>query len=150
MIEKQHRSLVRDMKLALLSEIGARAIYHHLGRRVKEEELRAMLGELNEAGARTVERLQELMSSLGAKPRRTSFRRRALARALALVSKVIGVRIVLRICMNAEETVARWYQQYAMFFVQQGDQERAQTCQDLHQVKQQHAQVLGAWVSNLR
>ena len=150
MVDASHRALVRDMKLALLSEIGARSIYDHMGRRVRDEELRGVLAHLNEAGAESVRRLRELMIDLGARPRRTSFRRRALARGLAFASRVIGVRVVLRVCMNAEETVGRWYREYAHFLLNLEDPERAQVCQELATVKQQHAQALGAWVSNLR
>lgn len=149
-LAKARASLVRDMKLALLSEIGARSIYDHLRRHVRDEELRAVLVQLNEEGAESVRRLRELVQELGGRPRRTSFRRRALARALALASRVIGVRIVLRICLNAEETVGRWYQQYALFLLRLDDPERARVCQDLARVKQTHAQTLGAWVTNLR
>ena len=144
-----YRSLLRDMRLALLSEIGARAIYDHLSRHVKDPDLQALLVEHNETGAQNVERLRELMIGLGARPRRTSFRRRALARALALASRVIGVRVVLRIVMNAEETVSRWYQEYAMFLLRLGDEPRARICQELSGVKSRHAQAVGAWVSNL-
>jgi rubrerythrin len=149
MVDASHRSLIRDMKLALLSEIGARAIYDHMRRRVQDEDLRSLMVELNEAGLESVRRLRELMIDLGARPRRTSFRRRALARGLALASRVIGVRFVLRVCMNAEETVGRWYQEYALYLLRLEDPERAKTCQDLAQVKQRHAQALGAWVGNL-
>lgn len=150
MVGAEHRSLVRDMKLALLSEIGARSIYDHLGRQVKDEDLRALLVQLNEAGAESVMRLRELMIGLGARPRKTSFRRRFLARGLAMTSRVTGVRFALRICMNAEETVGRWYQSYGLFLMKLEDPDRARTCHELSQIKRQHAQVLGAWVGNLR
>lgn len=144
-----YHSLLRDMRLALLSEIGARSIYDHLRRCVKDPELRALMVEHNETGAANVARLRGLMISMGARPRRTSFRRRVLARALALASRVIGVRVVLRVVMHAEETVSRWYQEYALFLMRLGDEPRAQVCQELAGVKQRHAQALGAWVSNL-
>ena len=50
------RSLVRDMHLALLSEIGARSIFDHLARRVSNPELQAVLATLNEEGAQVVGR----------------------------------------------------------------------------------------------
>ena len=150
MVGAEHRTLVRDMKLALLSEIGARSIYDHLGRHVKDEDLRALLAQLNGTGEESVRRLRELMIDLGAQPRTTSLRRRALARGLALASRVTGVRFALRICMNAEETVGRWYQSYGLFLMKLDDPDRARVCQELSQIKRQHAQVLGAWVGNLR
>ncbi len=150
MVDARHRKLLREMRFALLSEIGARAIYDHLGRVVRDDSLRALLAELNAAGAENVATLRALMIELGARPRRTSFRRRVLARILATSSRVIGVRVVLRICMNAEETVGRWYRQYAHFFMRLGEEQRARTCEGLAVTKAQHAGALGAWVSNLR
>lgn len=143
-----YRSLVADMRLALLSEIGARAIYDHLGRRQPPGDLGSLLDELNDTGAESVARLRELMIGLGARPRKTSFRRRALARGLALASRVTGKRIVLRVCMNAEETVGRWYGEYAVFLMRIRDNDRALVCHELAAIKRRNAQVLGAWVSH--
>lgn len=147
---RAHASLVADMRLALLSEIGARAIYDHLARHVRDEVLRGVLVQLNHEGAEAVERLQGVIASLGARPKRTSLRRRALARVLALSSRVIGVRPVLRICLHAEQTVARWYSAYAHFLLRMGDEEPARTCGELERLKLRHAQVLGAWIQNAR
>ena len=143
------RSLLKDMHLALLSEIGARAVYDHMRKRAGDDELAALLARLNLDGAESVARLQRLMRELGGRPRRTSFRRRALARALAWSSRVTGRRLVLRICMNAEETVSRWYGEYARFLARIGATEQARVCQELQQVKRAHAQALGAWVTNM-
>ena len=138
------------MKLALLSEIGARAIYNHLGRHAHDEDLKSMLGKLNQEGAEVVVRLQDLIRGLGGRPRRTSFRRRAMARILALASRMIGMRPVLRVCLNAEETVERWYGEYCLFLMRLGDRERARTCTELAEIKHLHAQALSAWIQNLR
>lgn len=148
-LERAYRSLLRDMHLALLSEIGARSIYDHLGRIARDPELRAVLERLNHQGAESVTRLRELMIGLGGRPRRTSFRRRALARALSWTSRVTGMRPALRICQNAEETVSRWYAEYEIFLARIGDAERARVCGELARVKRLHSQALGAWVSNI-
>jgi len=148
-LERAYASLVEDMRLALLSEIGARSIYDHLGRRVKDPELKALLARLNLEGVESVARLQALIRGLGARARRTSFRRRALARLLAMASRLTGQRLVLRICWNAEETVGRWYASYAQFLLRLGDLERAQECEALRRVKRSHAQALEAWVANM-
>jgi hypothetical protein len=144
-----YRSLVADMRLALLSEIGARAIYDHLGRRLPDGELRSLLAHFNDTGTESVARLRDLMIGLGARARRTSLRRRALARGLALASRFTGRRLVLRICMNAEQTVGRWYAEYAIFLLRIGDRPRAQVCSELAEIKRRNAQVLSAWVDNL-
>ena len=137
------------MHLALLSEIGARSMYDHLSRRARDPALRALLERLNLEGADTVGRLRELMLGMGGRPRRTSRRRRALARLLALASRVVGVRPVLRVCHNAAETVSRWYGEYALFLARLGDHERARVCERLQGVKRLHAQALEAWVSRI-
>jgi hypothetical protein len=134
---------------ALLSEIGARAIYLHLARRYRRDDFQSLLLRLNEEGAESIARLQALMRDMGGRPRRTSLRRRVLARALAMLSSVFGLRFVLRICMDAEETVARWYAEYALFLMRLGEIERARTCEDLGRVKSRRAQTLSAWVTNL-
>lgn len=149
-LQRSYASLMKDMRLALLSEIGARAIYDHMRRRAGDPDLEELLTRLNQTGAESVARLQALIRDLGGRPRRTSFRRRALARALAMSSRVTGRRIVLRICLHAEETVGRWYGAYAQFLLRLGDVERARTCEELRRVKRVHAQALGAWVSNMR
>lgn len=147
---RARRLLLKDMGQALLSEIGARSIYDHLSRRVADPQLQGLLVQLNRQGIGSVARLQELMRGLGGRPRRTSFRRRAMARALCHGSRVIGVRTVLRVCAHAEETVSRWYTQYSAYFLAAGDLERARAFQELSTEKQVRARALGAWVTNLR
>lgn len=147
---RARRSLTDDMRLALLSEIGARAMYDHLGRHVRDEVLSRVLQQLNEEGAFAVEQLREIIGKLGARARRTSFRRRAIARGLALASRVSGPRPVLRLCQNAEQTVARWYSAYAHFLVRIGETEAARSCLELERLKLRHAQVLSAWIQNQR
>jgi len=149
-LERAYSSLLKDMHLTLLSEIGARSIYDHLGRLTRDPELRALLRRLNQEGAESVRQLQELMRGMGGRPRRTSLRRRALARVLALSSRVLGARLVLRLCQNAEETVGRWYADYGLFLARIGDVERARECETLAVIKRLHSQALGAWVTNLR
>ncbi len=146
---RAYRSLVRDVKLALLSEIGARSVMDHIARRAADEDLATVAREINEDGIILVERVQALIRSMGGKPRRTSFRRRALARVLVYGAPITGPRPPLRLIKHAEETVARWYAQYAVFLVRIGDHERAQAFEDLRVIKERHAQIIGAWVNNI-
>lgn len=148
-LRRAYRSLVADVKLALLSEIGARSVFDHIARRSRDQELATVATRLNEDGIYLVARVQELIRSMGGKPRRTSFRRRALARILVHGVPVTGLRPPLRLIRHAEETVARWYAQYAVFLVQIGDHERAQAFEDLRAIKERHAQTIGAWVNNI-
>ena len=147
---RSHRSLVADMRLALLSEIGARSAYDHLRGRVRDGDLEGLLARLNQEGAENVERLSALIRELGGLPPRTSLRRRILARLLAASTPIVGLRIVLRVCLNAEETVARWYGEYAHFLAALGQTTRARTCEQLRQVKLAHASALSAWITHMK
>ena len=113
------------------------------------EQFERVAKQLNEDGIWLVARVQELIRSMGGKPRRTSFRRRALARILVHGAPITGPRPALRLIRHAEETVARWYAQYALFLVRIGDHERAQAFEDLRAMKIRHAQTIGAWVDNI-
>jgi rubrerythrin len=149
-LESAYRSLVKDVRLALLSEIGARAAYYHLAQRTKDEELRELLLRLNQDGAEVVKCVQQLMREMGGRPRNTSFRRRALARILAQTTRLSGMRPALRLCHSAEETVSRWYAEYGQFLVRIQDLERARLFQELSVRKRRNASALGAWITNLR
>lgn len=144
-----YRSLVRDVKLALLSEIGARAVFDHIARRSRDVELGRMAEGMNREGIDLVARVQELIREMGGRPRRTSFRRRALARLLVHGAPIIGPRRVLRIVRDAELTVGRWYAEYALFLVRLGDEERALAFEELRAAKERRAMALSAWVDNL-
>jgi len=148
-LKPAYRSLLSEMRLALLSEIGARSIYDHLGRRAPQDDLQKLLRRLNVEGGESVEALRNLMIGMGGRPRRTSRRRRLLARVLAALSPVFGRRIVLRICLNAEETVARWYGEYAVYLTRLDDHARARTCEELRGVKLLHAGALEAWIGHM-
>ena len=143
------RSLVRDVKLALLSEIGARAVFDHIARRNKDPELMGLAGEFNREGIELVSEVQALMRALGARPRTTSFRRRALARVLVHGSPVIGVRRVLRVIRDAEATASRWYGEYALFLLKLGEVELAERFDALRAAKNRRAGALGAWADNV-
>lgn len=144
-----YRALARDVKLALLSEIGARAVFDHIARRARDPQLAAMATSFNREGIDFVSNVQDLLRSMGVRPRRTSLRRRALARALVMSAPVIGPRRVLRIIRDAERTVARWYAEYALFLVRAGDGERARAFEEMREHKERRANALSAWVDNL-
>ncbi len=150
-VEQQgaYRSLLKDLRRTLLSEIGARAVYDHIARRARDPELAGLATELNREGVDLVAIVQELMRGMGGRPRRTSLRRRILARLLVQSTWVTGARPALRLVRSAEETVSRWYGDYAQFLVRLGDHERAAAFEELRLVKQRRAMILGAWVDNL-
>ena len=142
-------SVARDVKIALLSEIGARAVTDHLARKVRDPELRALAVQLNEEGVGIVAHVQQLIRDMGATPRRTSFRRRALARGLVACRRLVGLRSVLRLLQHQEETLSRWYGQYAVFFYEIGEDVRAASFEGLRATKIRRSQAVGAWVQNM-
>ena len=144
--EEARQALVRELHLALLSEVGARSVCDHLRRIVRDAALDAVLARVNEEGATVVEEVQGLLRTLGAAPRRTSLRRRVLARLLASSARVLGPAPVVRIAQDASAKVARWYLQYAWFLAGHGALEEARTCQRLAATKRLHADSLAAFV----
>lgn len=142
-------SVARDVQLALLSEIGARALTDHLTRKVRDPELGRLAEELNEEGVHLVARVQQLLRDMGARARRTSLRRRALARALVAGRRVVGLRTVLRLLQHQEETLARWYGEYALFFARIDEEPRAAAFEELRVAKTRRAQAVATWVHNM-
>lgn len=149
--ERRHAlaSLERDVRIALLSEIGARAVTDHLARKVRDADLRRLAEELNAEGIALVAELQQLVRDMGGRPRRTSLRRRALARALVAARHVVGLRAVLRLLQHQEETLARWYAEYAQFLARIGEPVRATSFEGLRAAKQRRGQAVAAWVANM-
>ncbi|MEZ6014233.1 MAG: hypothetical protein R3F49_03910 [Planctomycetota bacterium] len=143
------RSLMLDARIALLSEIGARALTDHLARRVRDVELRRLAVGLNEEGVALVAEVQQLIRDMGGSPRRTSLRRRALARILVTSRHVVGLRTVLRLLQHQEETLSRWYGEYAVFLARIGEPVRATSFEVLRATKLRRAQAVGTWVSNM-
>jgi rubrerythrin len=136
------------MRLALHGELGARSLYGRMGRQVADEELARVFAALAEEEERQVERLRDLMEELGGRgPARS--RRRALTAALvAFAGRLLGPRPVLRLCQEAEATIARWYAAYEGYLLEAGEVEAARTCRTLALTKHRHAQILSAFLEN--
>lgn len=144
-----HQKLFADMREALLAEFGAQAVYALLAARTADPELAEVLGGFHLEEQDQVRRLGELMVALGARPRRGSARRRIAARLLVGSSRLFGERFVLRVCQDAEETVSRWYRDYALHLVRIGEIEAARECEQLSRIKGRHASTLRTWVEHL-
>lgn len=142
-------SLEADVRIALLSEIGARALTDHLARKVRDPDLQGLASTLNQEGIELVAEVQQLVRDMGGRPRRTSFRRRALARALVAARHVISLRAVLRLLQHQEETLARWYGEYALYLARIGETVRAASFDKLSATKRRRAEAVAAWVSNM-
>jgi demethoxyubiquinone hydroxylase (CLK1/Coq7/Cat5 family) len=145
---RPHDSLLREMRLALLSELGARAIYRDLARVLRDPALRDVLRSLAEESDGQVRELGRAMEQLGRRPPAASLRRRLLAGALALSTPLLGRRLVLRICAGASDRAARWYAYFQMHLLHLGRRDLASTCGRLSAVRRSHAQTLEAWVLN--
>ncbi len=142
-------SLQRDVCLALLSEIGARALTDHLARRVRDEDLRRLATGLNVEGLELVAHVQQLIRDMGGRPRRTSLRRRALARLLVAARHVVGLRTVLRLLWHQELTLSRWYGEYAHFLAWIDEPVRAASFDTLRATKQRRAAAVATWVEHM-
>jgi rubrerythrin len=142
--------LVRDMRRALRSELGAYSLYSLLPRVTRGAELRRLLDELRREEAGIVAEVRDLMASLGGRPERSRWTRSVAAWCLTVLAPVTGVRFALRLCHESESTVSRWYAEYAAFFASVGDRERAVAFHELSTRKRLHATRLAAFVTNLR
>lgn len=146
MSERAYSALLEDMRRAMLSEYGAFVVYSRLATCAEDQELRGVLLELANDESKQLERLCDLMRQLGGKPRPRSLRRWAAARALVSCRRFFGARFALRVCLDAEWTVSRWYAQYADYLTRVGKAAAATECQELALVKRRHSRVLQAWV----
>lgn len=138
----------RELRLALLSEFGARAALDQLGRLCRNRELARVLEQICGQIDRQIDELQGLLRGLGGRPPRRSLRRRVLAGGLTAFSLVVGLRFALRICVDASRSAWRGYHAYAAYFASHGEGPRARACAVLSDRKRQHAQVLETWVQH--
>jgi demethoxyubiquinone hydroxylase (CLK1/Coq7/Cat5 family) len=145
---RPHDSLLREMRLALLSELGARAIYRDLARLLRDPGLREVLRSLAEESDEQIRQLGQAMEALGRRPPRASPRRRLLAGVLALSTPLLGRRLVLRVCATACDRAARWYAYFQMHLLHVGRRDLARSCGRLSAVRRSHAQALEAWILN--
>ncbi len=144
----RHDALIRELRVALLAEFGAREIYARLSSYSRDPELAGMLGKLELEQIEVIDALRKLITELGDRPKRSSFRRALLARALALWARPFGPKLPLRISADAEETRARWYGHFQEYLVSVADEPRARVCHELQVTKIRHSNALHAWLDN--
>lgn len=135
-----------ELAEALRAERGALAAYRRLAQLVRDPELARLLVTFVEDERRQVEELLATTRALGIEPVRPSLRRRVLAELLAATVLLGARRMVLRLCLDAEETRARWYGHLGGFLRQQGEARFDASFARMARLKLQHAQALGAWV----
>lgn len=135
------------MHLALLAEFGAHALYGFLAQRSGDVELSSLLVRFRAEEEEQIDRLRKLIVALGGSPPARSLRRRLAAWLLYLTTWFGGRRIAMRLCLESEETIARWYAQYAVYLGEAGFAGHARTCGALSLTKRRHALALQAWVA---
>jgi hypothetical protein len=146
----RHHALLVDMRRALLAEFGAQAIYRDLVPRARDAALRDVLAGLHGEQAEQIERLRGVMQALGGRAATRSRRRRLLAWLLAAGSPLIGTRLVLRICCEAEATASRWYAQYAEYLALCGEKTASDTCAAMSLFKLRRSRLLEPWAQGSR
>lgn len=145
---RPHSILLHEMRLALLAEFGAGAVYADLSRWLRDSELKQLLEGLAQESAEQARQLAETMRALGGDPPRSSVRRRLLAAALALSTPILSRRMVLRICASAADKASRWYAYFQIHLLELGLFDQAAACARLSEVRRTHAQALDGWVQN--
>jgi len=139
--------LAGELRRALLAEFGARAIYRRLASAVRDEELARLLRELWVEQHEQVRAASSLFELCRQQPPRDSLRRRALAHVLASLRPVLGQRVILRICADAERTRSGDYARLSELFARTGALAHAQTARDCCTRSARHADALDAWVA---
>lgn len=148
MTQAPPKQLVVDMRLALLAEFGACAIYARLARQYENAPLGGVLQQLHADEGHQIEKLRALMTALGARPKARSLRRVCAAALLAGSARLGARSLALRLCYESEATVARWYDGYARYLREAGNASAARTCDELAFTKVHHAALLSAWVAH--
>lgn len=137
-----------DLMLALRSEFGARSLYPWLSWRVGPGELREVLRQVAREERQLVAELRQLLAEIGGDPPNSSLRRQCISLLIGALTLPFGARFALRLCLDAEETVGRWYDAHAACFASRGESQRARRCESLSLTKRRHAQVLRTFLSH--
>ncbi|MBM3989694.1 MAG: hypothetical protein FJ298_01670 [Planctomycetes bacterium] len=139
-------TLEEELGEALRAERGALAAYRRLAGYVRDAELARVLATFVEDEQRQIEELLATTRALGIEPVRPSLRRALLAELLAATVWLGARHMVLRLCLDAEETRARWYGHLGAFLREQGEPRFDASFARMARLKLQHARALGAWV----
>lgn len=140
-------ALASELRRALLAEFGARAIYARLAKAVRDQELARLLHELCLEQQEQVRAAASLFEVVRRRPPGDSLRRRALAHMLASLRPVLGQRVVLRLCADAERTRSGDYARLADLFARSGALAQAQIARQCCTRSARHADALDAWVA---
>ena len=138
--------LLDEMRLALSAEFGALAMYSYLSRPRSDPELSDLLAGFHAEEVEQIAKLRALIERLGGRPPKRRRRRAIAAGVLYGLTRIIGNGLALRLCLESEETVSRWYAGFALHLARAGSAEEARTCESLAVTKRRHALALQAWV----
>jgi hypothetical protein len=141
-------ALLADMRRALRSEHGAAYMYRLLRPVARDPELARVLAEMEREERELIVALRELMGRLGARTRPFSVRRTAGSLLTLGAALVLGRRFALRLCLDAELTVCRWYGEYQAFLASLGYLDAAERLGSLMTTKHRHAQILETWIEH--
>lgn len=139
--------LLAEMRRALFAEFGAIAMYGLFSRSKRDMELTELLSGFVAEEETQIGELRGLMTRLGGRPPARRLRRRIAPAILYLLSRVLGDRLPLRMCLESEEIVARWYAGFAAHLARAGSPDEARVCESLSVTKRRHALALQAWVA---
>lgn len=140
-------ALEAELVRMLLAEFGARAIYGRLGSAVRDVQLSSLLRAFEQEQRAQIDATRRLIELCGFRSPSDSLRRRALAHALASLRVVLGQRLILRLCADAERTRAVGYSQLAEHFARNAPTELALLAQACATRSARHADALDAWVA---
>ena len=117
---------------------------------IRGPELRSLICVLRDDTRAQIERTQNLIRGLGGNPPRSRWTRSVAAWAQFFATPILGVRFTLRMCREAEGTIARWYGEHAMFLLRLGEHELAKEASLLAADKWRHSVRLATFVDHLR
>jgi rubrerythrin len=121
-------------------------MYSCLARSRRDAELSDVLAGFRAEEEEQIVKLRALIEHLGGRAPTRRWRREMAARILYGISRVVGNRLVLRLCLESEETVSHGYSDFAAHLAREGLAEEARTCEALSVTKRRHALALQAWI----
>lgn len=142
------RALLDDLDQSVRAELGARAFYPLLARRVRDPELAELLTAFAHEQDAQVARLAAVVQALGGRARRRCWRRVVLARLLHAATWLGATPLALRLCLDAEQRLAHGYEHFVHDCATHGRAREAHELRALAQTKHGHAHALQAWVAS--
>jgi len=139
-------SFAAEIARTLRDEIGARSLYGRLSRGERDPELARLLQAFALEGDGIERSLRGLQRELATGGRDTSVVRSVAAHAWGLSARLGLRRIVLRLCVESEEVLARRYAGFAHALARAGRIAGARECEGLATLKSTRAGALRAWV----